>query len=330
MAAKKIVLTGTYQLPRAIGLTSACFGKSFSVEIAGQSGKAVLPEIAWNGDRPYIVAPTMDAELAKHLEHYLRDPEEPHQWGVVTGWRADKVVNAFASTIQLIFKVSASDLTYSEYLHGRGHPEAEFISQMFAEIEPWFDRLRTWLEVKVDQDLDVRDELQNVTVPGNGLQLLTVEGDIFSLPAAASSIYINTYDFQNASLPLLRRASKLASQGLRPSDAHLLLRDAAAALRRGYYRRAVIDSGSAAELTLADHNRIVTLVNIPKNGATLGWYVKQPAVAASAGLPADFSANVVDVRNNAIHNNVTPTLIEATVSLKESSELVRRLDPLVI
>jgi hypothetical protein len=114
-----------------------------------------------------------------------------------------------------------------------------------------------------------------------------------------------------------------------PEDAHLLLREGWAALRRSRLQGAVIDAGAAVELTLADFNRTVTKVNPPK-APTLGWYISQPALVAGASLPSNIKADLVDVRNAAIHRNSTPSHAKARVALEMAKGLVKRLKPLPI
>jgi hypothetical protein len=91
----------------------------------------------------------------------------------------------------------------------------------------------------------------------------------------------------------------------------------------------VIDAGSAVEIVLADFNRAVTRVTTPSK-PTLGWYVDQPKIAAQASLPAYTKRDLVEKRNDAIHNNVAPSWSETAQALKLARQIINNLEPLPI
>jgi hypothetical protein len=97
---------------------------------------------------------------------------------------------------------------------------------------------------------------------------MTGEDGIPSLPAQSNRGTLIAYRFEPLNLGQLRKVLTESNAGRRPDDAHLLLRDGRAALRRGGPRRAVIDAGSAVEITLATHNRTNVRV-APKAGPSL-------------------------------------------------------------
>ncbi|WP_448620059.1 hypothetical protein [Geodermatophilus sp. URMC 65] len=323
-----VTLIGWYELPSVLTLTPKCFGESIHVKIAGRSGELLLPEVVWNGEEPQVVAPTLPAKAVQYVEHHggLRRAG----WGKVSQWNpaAKVVLKAHVSAVALRFPAARADVSYSEYSEGRGRPQGELVDSLFASIDDWFEGLRTWVEVKSDQDLDSDHPLREVRVPGRSLGVVADESGQLSLPATASRITINARDDEPLTLPLLRRAVQLANEAAMFDDAHLLLRDSRAAVRRGQYRRAAIDAGSALELTLADFNRTVTKLSLHRPGRppTLGTYVKK--IGAQAGLPANVKQDVVQLRNDAIHNNKTPTRAESDLAVALVSSVVNRLRPL--
>lgn len=228
------------------------------------------------------------------------------------------------------FKVRPTDITYSDYLYGRGHPQGPLVGQLFSEVDLWFDRVRTWVEAMADQDADITSPLAYLATPGGGLTIITSESETISLPATANLITVTLPDDEAITLPKFRKAVGQANAGRVPSDAHVLLRDGRAALRRGQFRRAVIDAGSATEVTLADFNRRATRVNTGSRPPTLGWYVRQPAIASGASLPANTKLDLVDIRNKAIHENRMPTRAETATAISIAAQVVNRLDPLPI
>jgi hypothetical protein len=159
--------------------------------------------------------------------------------------------------------------------------------------------------------------------------LVTKEDDRVPFPTSPQHVALFATRDEAINLPRLRKAVHEANAGSTPTDAHLFLRDARAALRRGGYRRAVIDAGSAVELTLAQFNAATTRVNTGGR-ATLGWYVNQPAIATEANLPSTLGHDLVDLRNNAIHQNRVASCQETVRALALAKQVVARLDPLPI
>ncbi len=98
-------------------------------------------------------------------------------------------------------------------------------------------------------------------------------------------------------------------------------------MRRRQFRRAVIDAGSSVEVELAHFNTQRVHVQTPAK-PTLGWYVKQPTIAASAGLPSDTDTVLVDVRNDAIHNNITPTWEQTRDAIARADVILAQINPL--
>ena len=104
---------------------------------------------------------------------------------------------------------------------------------MVVDVEPWFDRLRTWVEVAVDQDADRDTPIRSVWRPRSSSSLFQLQPGLASRLANLGIGTVMRHDFESVSLPRLRKAAALANAGEMPSDAHLLLRDARVALRRG-------------------------------------------------------------------------------------------------
>lgn len=328
-------MVGIYKLPSTIFVSAGCLGKSYKISIGGLDGIALIPRLHWSNDEPRILDPAMEPNLQQHVEHYATGTtqgwEKWHYWGSVNEYNPAKqtIAGAHVGAILLVFKVDPNSITYSDYLHGRGHPEGKDVQALFDNIDEWFERSRTWIGVARDQDIDPVNPIQGVTVKADGLQVLTVDGGTISLPAGSLNMTVRRKSGEHIKLHALRKAFALASSGALPSDAHVLLRDSRAALWRGYFRRAVIDAGSATEVGLADFNNRVTHVPLPtRSKPTLGWYVREATISARAGLPSNTMADLVSVRNAAIHQNKTPTRPEAELALRLAKQIVRNIAPL--
>src|SRR5260221_3998665 len=327
-----VQVIGVYALPGTLQVTPSCFNKSFQASIGGLKVKIILPQTQWTLDGPHITDPPMNPAVQQRLRHFIHDPRVPHYWGRVSRYHPSKrkIMQAHLGAILLEFKHDPASITYSDYLYGRGHPESAEIQGLFQTIDAWFEQIRTWVETAVDQDADPIHSLLASTQQAAVLQVLTVDGNTVSLPASASNTIVTLSSYDPISLSLLGKIMKLVNAGATPSDAHMLLRDSRAEFRRGRYRRSVIDAGSATEITLADFNQRVTHVNTPPQDATLGWYTNQPMIAAQAQLPSNIYADLVDIRNRAIHQNRMPTQDEAKAALTLANQVVDRLDPLPV
>lgn len=326
-------VTGVYELPAELQVTPSCFAKSFPVKVGSFTGTVTLPRPEWRDERPHFVAPAMDPNVEPYIRQIVDAKhgwEAFDYWGRVSRYNPSerKILRAHLGAILLTCKLDPAAITYSDYLHGRGHPQGSAIQELFQRIDDWFEQIRTWVETALDQDADPHHALLAPRLQAAGLHVLTVEGSTVSLPAHASRIFATLSTYEPLSLSLLRKIMQRVNAGSVPSDAQLFLRDSRAELRRGRYRRAVIDAGSATEITLADFNQRVTRVTIPLRGATLGWYATQSAIVAQAHLPAHIMADLVTIRNSAIHHNRIPTQTEAARAVALAKQVVDRLDPL--
>jgi hypothetical protein len=331
-------LYGVYELPASIGVSKGCLGKSFPITVASRHGKATLPIVDWNSGRwgkghPVLAAPatglgaTPDQQVLRFSSN--REKSEPGRgdfWGQVSAWRTEPqtVSTAFVRAVWLQFRVRTTDPLRGPQLNDANSPRESAYKEVYSDIDRWFEAFRAWLELISDQDLDPEHPLPNGHSPGSGLSLFAFDQaklDYFLGVRAISSIARMVTPL---SVSRLRLGFRQANASAVPSDARLLLRDAYAENRRGRTRRAVIDAGSAVELTLADYATREG-VSMPAK-PTLGVYVK--ALQARASLPATTKIALVDVRNAAIHENHTPASADSRAALGIASTVLNKLDPL--
>jgi hypothetical protein len=67
---------------------------------------------------------------------------------------ADRVRSFYVGAIFMELSVTPENITYSASLHNLGSPKGPAIDEFIAEVDNWFDRLRTWIEVFTGQDAD--------------------------------------------------------------------------------------------------------------------------------------------------------------------------------
>jgi hypothetical protein len=331
-------LYGVYELPASIGVSKGCLGKSFPITIASRHGKATLPIVDWNSGRwgkgnPVLAAPvtglgaTPDKQLLRFTSN--REKGEPGRgdfWGQVSAWRAkpQTVSTAFVRAVWLQFRVRATDPLRSPQSNDATSPRESAYAEVYGDMDRWFEALRTWLELISDQDLDPQHPLPTGHSPGSGLSLFSFDQAQLDYFLGVRTISSIAHMVTPLTVGRLRLGFRQANMNVAPSDARLLLRDAYAETRRGRTRRAVIDAGSAVELTLADFAARGSVTMPPK--PTLGVYVK--ALQARASLPANTQVALVDVRNAAIHENHTPTNADSHTALEVASVVLNKLDPL--
>jgi hypothetical protein len=330
--AETLPLFAVYELPAPLALEANGLGATIPMVLGSLAGSLVLPELAWPGDQPQIVGPELSGKASALLRQGIERHGVWHFWGQVSSWNAVMKTVAWAWLGAVLFKleVPKAQISYSDYRYGLGHPIGPQIDQLHLDIDVWFEGLRTWIEVICDQDADPTAPLQSLTVTGKGLRTWTEEEDI-SLLSSPNHITTVMRIPEPISLSALEGVLGLLATGSRPSDAHLMLRDARAAHRRHRSRQALIDTGSAIEMALADFNRKVTKVPIPTYPKpSLGWYVNEPKIARGAALPPNTKVVLVKKRNDAMHNNITPSWSETELALSLAQQIVRKLEPIPI
>ena len=338
-AAGQLHICGTYRFPARIGVTESCLGKRYPVKIGGQRATLILPSVAWGQGRwgkddPSLVAPSSDLGSAVdgRIERMAARADESGDvfdfWGMIGGYRQKPrcITGASVATGLLSFVTPASGITFSDYMHGLGAPRGPKLSELFNDIDHWFDVLRTWIEMFGDQDLDADHPLSSGGRSGDGLRLLAFDGNEVSLLGENTVVQVVVRQIAPLTLGRLQRAIQLANADAMPSDSWLLLRDAFGPHRRLRHRRAVIEAGTAVELTLADFNSNGPKLK-PKSGyPTLGWLAKK--LKTQAKLPSGLLPDLVDRRNAAIHKNQTPTHEQSGAALRLAKQVLELHDSL--
>jgi hypothetical protein len=273
---------------------------------------------------PRLIEPELD-NLPHGRGSGVAPDGEDLGWGQISSWSCrtgQPIAGGWLAKVGLHTTFS-EPIEYSEYLYGLGTPSSPEIKQLYKSIDAWFDQLFTWIAVVVGQDTHHRERLRSVFVAGQGLTLHAVlrDGQI-SLPRSANEVEIAVPKAELVKLTTFRDLLKRTSNDDIPSDARLLVRDGYIDLRRGRLRKAVIDGGSAVESALATWCR-VKKVKLPSK-PTLGWFVQN----SGAPIPSTTKTDLVDIRNDAIHKNITPTHALASKALAVSDMILNAIEPL--
>lgn len=175
-------------------------------------------------------------------------------------------------------------------------------NQLAEYVEPWFNEVRTWVEVMTGQDLDPNHRVYDAELVGVGLTFIEPPHN------GSTGMKITT--------PRIRplRAQEWADilgfvrDGKQPPLEEVLSRDARAAQRRHANRRAIIDAATALEIALGRYIRGMADQLPPAQQGrldkqpTLGAYI---SIAENSGLqlavPIERLQWLSRLRNDAAH-----------------------------
>jgi hypothetical protein len=243
-----------------------------------------------------------------------------------TTWWATAVIFTFDH-------LPADQFTYGPSVKGRGSPEGPLVDEFLAAIGPWAANVAEWTEAFVDQETGRVPSDRSGFLRGHGLEIWAVEGRLTSTRQTQTV-------FQARALPqtlnrhtLFRIIHQTNRQRPLPEE-HRLLIEARTAVRHGQYRRAVIDAGTASELAMTElFDRGLARIGEPlrtslkKENRTLGRLAELLAPLPAAAR-SDITEDLVRVRNNAVHANVTPTQDQAMKAVAIAEGLTNLVRPL--
>lgn len=189
-------IVAVYELPARVAVTGDCVGKSAPVRIAGLDGEVVLPTVGWSEDhRPYVIAPKLSGlPNAVFQRLFTADTvvDKPWFWGSIGSWGSDsrELHEVWVGAVALRFDVGTPTINYVESLDSLGGMAGGVVKDLFYKIDPWFESLGVWVRALTDQYVDAAVEASSSSKPGEGLQLLAVNGDIISRVAHASWVHL--------------------------------------------------------------------------------------------------------------------------------------------
>jgi predicted nucleic acid-binding protein len=199
------------------------------------------------------------------------------------------------------------------------------------DLDAWFDRVRAWIEVLTEQDLDYRSPSYDLTFRGDGFHRW--DGRWLTKELSAT----RTRAINPISVGEWMRVLRNAGEEREPPLEYLVARDARAALLRGELRRAAIDIGTAAEITLHNAYR-ENIAAIEDAGRALDQAERNlgslPAALREAGVPLGAAPedirDLANARNIAVHegreltaDQLRPCLTTLTALLKEHGTSLR-------
>jgi hypothetical protein len=328
-----------YRLPSSITFEGSCLGVRAKIRLAGLDGEVWLPAAGWRERRPLIVHPPMEdapSEFQKRVLATSGKDVSQDRWGLAYAWRDEphEIIAATIQTIVLHFSnVDRDEIQVGDGIGGDAAPAGPLLKALLAQIEPWFQAVSAWIRVMIDQDLDPSASANAVKIHGEGLEVLAFAGDEVLTPRISTRISIANAPEDNVDLALWNHVLGLVNNDIEPPIEHALASSARAAFRSGQFRRAVVDSGTAAELALTHlfESGVATLPQslrdaIIRERRTLGRLLH--VVKDWVPLPEGLESDLVSLRNRVIHRNYLPSPAEARKAANLAVKLAETARPL--
>lgn len=311
-----------YSLPLPVKISADCFEMSIGAVIAGRQVTLTTPLVRWTDEGRFAVHPPQVSDLP-----HQPDDDDDIFWGKISEWRIDppQFSGGWLRAVAFTFDVDEEDIGRRPS-GTRWRPTGPVIDGLFDLVPVWSDLFLRWIGVVSDQDTFVDTPHVLPSVQGAGLSVRAV-----TLAGPSDSVWPTlSYLWRTEALAVPRTTFddvvRATSRGETPPPAHLLVREARADMVRGNHRKAVIGAGSAVEMALRDWRQTHPPVGpdpLPAR-ATLGVHVKH----AARPLPPETQRDLVDVRNDAMHNGLTPTRAQAEEALRIAQDIVTDLQPL--
>ena len=204
------------------------------------------------------------------------------------------------------------------------HLDIELAARLDRELNVWATRLYGWISVLMKGPTGYMFALGRVSWQPDFQDEL--------LPEAYSDGKL--YEPQALTEWQWRHALEHVATGDLPPTNRMLLATAMTHASNESYRSAVLDSATAAELTLVnaiskwvrDHGGEDNLVGLLLKGKTLGGLIGL-AKNLSIPVPADAIKNLVEPRNRVMHGGHVATSENASAAIRVAQAIVSKLDP---
>jgi hypothetical protein len=189
--------------------------------------------------------------------------------------------------------------------------------QLAVYITPWFNAVRTWVEVVTGQDLEPDHRVYDAEVVGAGLTFLDQEHD------GAHGLRLTTPRILPIPADAWAAILRFVRDGKEPPLEEVLSRDARASQRRGADRRAVIEAATALEIALGHHVRRAG-DGLPERQrsrlderTTLGGYIDIAEKSQLAlQVPYERLRWINALRNDAAHRGEAPSNWDAGTAVQ--------------
>ncbi|OBA64699.1 hypothetical protein A5647_24815 [Mycobacterium sp. 1100029.7] len=297
--------------------------------------RLVAPGVTYEASVLLPRLPVEDYRIASYLAPphgwSATSAETSEEWGIDYKDPAMGVVGVVVKRLAFVATLPPEDTVPA-------HLRSEWGLDIFGidvrnEIDAWWDRVRTWLEISTGQGLAQvgakqqtwnSDSRTRIWLASSGVKREEWKGGGTEITCPQIVHGVNADVFEACA----------ALSEVEPPLAWTLLRDARALQGVGQYRRAVIDAATAAELAVGEllDDRLKNVEKVVREALLESKPMLGSRTALleklGQGLPKSFTDRLVNKRNKAVHRGVDPTLDECESAIREAVNLVERVFPL--
>lgn len=306
-------LLGYFRIKEGLHLKSECLGKNF--------------EIHFNDFKAVLFTPSLPKDFSRNLDsrnHPLIQPLGPfHQdldWGTAIGWPTGE-----ANVISFRLELSLPDINSQEdrSILGRG-------------IEEWLIRLRTNLFAygyNIDSPTVILDNPNSEKID---FYLFSPFYGTGKHSISPSQLDLNIYVEPFLDLKTFEELLEITSAKKSLKLEFLLLKEAEHSLTLKNYRRSILDSATAFELSLTnallnnleiENEELLKRILRMNNSISKKRNLLKFTSFDLPGKDKDYATKLEALRNRAIHIGKTPTGEEASEAYKLAKEAVNYLTP---
>ena len=286
-------VAGFYELPIHIAVAHDVLGSDCATQIGVIPARVLAPGPVPGGLDYPAIPPALPGVPADRLG-------SPFEWAITYAGEYTQAGATCLRRVGIILSEPEEALTELPRDFGQLSMRIGLAAQ--EGLDAWFDLVRAWVEVLTEQDLDYKSPSHDLTFQGDGFHRWDGTWLTKELPATRTRV-INP-----VSLDDWMRILRKAREEREPPLEYLVARDARAALLRGDLRRAAIDIGTAAEITLNNVYR-QNIAAITGAGPTLSQGDRNLRTLAEAlsdaGVPLGTAREdigyLANARNIAVH-----------------------------
>lgn len=319
-------------LPFTLSLDAECLGVTTSARLGSLAIDVLLPEPRTDDDgRPFIGPPPTpglrtDIDWSEQLSGYS-------PWGSVVSYSRNSPLSTghAVDIYHLILRIkTAAPMTKND--------AQQVADDLVLELKGWTHRLADWVELirSIYLDRTTISSQQSIAM-GSDLIIWQYDGtNGHRLSRGEVAGPVVTIGETGMTLDELRLALTLTDQKCDTPTGYAFLRDARGSVRDGFTRRAVLDSATAAEISLAkllDSKTAFAGEAIGKairdSNRDLGRMTKTLRNTFNVPLRSDIQTGLANPRNQAIHAGVEPSISTANLALEIAAELVELATPYV-
>lgn len=331
-AAQDRVLEGHFACGSGLLIAIECLSHGYTSKTASRPLDISLPVLNANWQQGFLDPPAWTYKSFRDLEQAKLLADNTFDWGVTVGFHNNPDGTQspeFARVRRWRFEMTiAVTRPASGFLNAR--------TDAVRELEAWWTLVSTWISIFTKQDfVEIGKTRSGIRVG----PIITWLGDMDNYRVNGSKdTSIPVVQDQGVDIldhRTLTGCMTLAANGTQPPDELLLIRDARSLVNARQYRRAVIDAGTAAELTMtALIDPKLTSMNLLEREKIFEkhrglWELSNLMLNRGAGTrPVRLQQDLVEPRNRASHDGASLSEAKANAAIAIAVQLIEQLHPL--